>query len=177
MLRVSDGLCLSKWIGFTSRMSPKRRWVENELDEASIGETKKARSFFISIEVRDEEGRVSLEYQYFGRQVDLRCLDRERRLIPSNFSSKKASHVPCFEMCRSEGEHDQEQERPFSELRAKESFQYGLVISGRRRVAFISMFHITMVHGSAWCSSHLRMLQVPGASLNSYTNTILLRCH
>jgi hypothetical protein len=59
----------------------------------------------------------------FRSQVDLRCLDREGRLIPSNFSSKNAGHVLCFEMCRSEGEHDQEQERPFSELRAKESFQ------------------------------------------------------
>jgi hypothetical protein len=56
MLRVSDGLYLSKWIGFTSRTSPKRRWLENELDEASIGETKQARSCFISIEVRDGEG-------------------------------------------------------------------------------------------------------------------------
>jgi hypothetical protein len=42
ILRVSDGLCLSKWIGFTSRTSPKRRWVENKLYEASIGETKKS---------------------------------------------------------------------------------------------------------------------------------------
>lgn len=46
-----------------------------------------------------------------------------REMIPSNCSLKKAGHVLCFEMCRSEGEHDQEQERPFSELRAKELFQ------------------------------------------------------
>lgn len=56
MLRVSNGLYLSNWIGFASRASPKRRWVENELDEASIGETMQARPCFTSIEVRDWEG-------------------------------------------------------------------------------------------------------------------------